>query len=68
MSIERKLRRRRQNTLKKTFKKTFDEVKKLIKCSVCERVPAHGDLIDDWAMEMKEGKITLTCPGCGEKI
>ena len=67
MSIERKLRRRHQNSLKKTFKKTFEEVKKLVKCSVCERTPAHGDIIDDWVMEMREGKITLICPDHGEK-
>ena len=48
VSLERKIRRKKQNSVFKEFKKKMKNLKKFIRCSKCEKAPAQGENIDDW--------------------
>jgi len=65
VSLERKIRRKKQNSVFKEFKKKMKNLKKFIRCSKCEKAPAQGENIDDWYMEKHTSEIILVCPECG---
>lgn len=65
-SFSRQLKRRKKNLLVKHFKNRMREVKKMVKCSKCEKVPVEGEKIDNWKIrvEADQQKISLICEEC----
>lgn len=67
-SLSRSLKRRKKKEFAKNFKNTMKNFREVVKCKICTRIPnaLAGERIDDWFMENKNGKISLTCPTCKE--
>ena len=67
-SFSRKIKRKNQNTFKKSVKKTAKSIEKMVRCVDCGRVPdvIHGEKIDDWHIDASKAGIKLTCPQCME--
>jgi phosphopantetheine adenylyltransferase len=67
VSIGRKIRRKKQKSVFKEFKKRMKDLKRFVKCSKCDKVPQQGEKIDDWYMEKDPSEIILVCPECGNE-
>ena len=48
----------------KKMKKAMKQFRKMVMCSACGKTPEQGQNIDDWTLERKDDKITLTCTEC----
>ena len=72
MNQARKIRRKRQNKMRKLFMKDFKkkmrEFKKQVKCSKCDYHPLPGENIDDWHIDQESNNIDLVCPACVESM
>ena len=48
----------------KHFKKTMENFKKQVMCSICGHQPEEGEKIDDWRINQQSNNIDLICASC----
>ena len=66
-SLKRKLARKNLAKQTKVVKKAIKKFRASLKCSVCQKQPTTGDVIDNWYLERYEDRMVLTCDTCKEK-
>tara|TARA_Y100000114_G_scaffold156240_1_gene182792 strand:- start:2106 stop:2351 length:246 start_codon:yes stop_codon:yes gene_type:complete len=70
VGLQRKLKRKKVLSSKKDFvkkfKKTMEEFKNNVKCSVCGKRPEEGKTIDNWMLKRYNTGIKLACESCAE--
>tara|TARA_B100000427_G_C15039340_1_gene390472 strand:- start:147 stop:368 length:222 start_codon:yes stop_codon:yes gene_type:complete len=59
-----KIKRKKEVAFKKQLRKSMKKFKSMVKCASCGAVPAPGENIDQWTIQQKDEKITLTCDSC----
>ena len=63
-SADRKIKRKKENSVYKSFNKSIKSMRKMIVCSECGRTPEAGEMVDDWKITVLNGNIKLVCVGC----
>ncbi len=66
-SLKRKLARKNLAKQTKIVKKAIKKFRDNLRCSVCQKQPEMGDVIDNWLLERYEDRMVLTCDACKEE-